>query len=90
MTLRDFKGFDYYCLYPEVHDYNSKDYSEILLDIVKSQAKNYLTNNLMVTMGRDFHYETVEKNFRNSDKLIESVNSMQNGFTYCTQHLIFI
>lgn len=42
-----------------------------LLDYVKKQAKSYKTNNVLLTMGDDFHYANAETWFENMDKLIK-------------------
>ena len=44
-------------------------------DVVKEERKSYNTNNVMVTMGGDFHYTNATKNFYYTDELIESVNN---------------
>lgn len=37
---------------------------------MKQQAAAYQTNNIILTMGGDFHYMKAEEWFRNLDKLI--------------------
>ena len=39
-----------------------------------SQSDSYRTNNIMLTMGDDFHYEAAHGWFRNLDVLIDNVN----------------
>lgn len=38
---------------------------------VQTQAKSYATNNIIVTMGEDFNYQSANVWFKNLDKLIE-------------------
>ena len=46
----------------------------LLLSLI--QAHYYRTNNIMLTMGSDFHYENANTWFKNLDKLIHYVNKV--------------
>ena len=48
--------------------------SQMLYDYVKTERLFYNTDNVMVTMGGDFHYTNATKNFYYTDELIKSVN----------------
>lgn len=39
--------------------------------IVQDMLKHYMSNNVIVTMGEDFHYQDAGKWYRNLDKLIK-------------------
>ena len=41
---------------------------------VVMQAKYFVTNHIMMTMGSDFQYQNARVNFKNYDKLIRYVN----------------
>ncbi|NWV30922.1 MA2B1 mannosidase, partial [Grantiella picta] len=50
------------------------------LDAAATQAQQYRTNHIIMTMGSDFHYENAHLWFKNLDKLIAHVNARQaNG-----------
>lgn len=40
-------------------------------NFVKKQAASYRTNNVILTMGDDFHYMSAQMWFKNLDKLIK-------------------
>jgi lysosomal alpha-mannosidase len=44
---------------------------ESFLKFVDEQAKYYTSNNIILTMGDDFHYQDAEMYFKNLDKLIK-------------------
>ena len=74
-------GFCYeqWCLQQEFDSSDNKYLSQKFIDIVKSQVTDYLTNNLMATMGCDFCYTNADKWFQNLDLMIKSVNAMQQN-----------
>jgi len=41
------------------------------IKFVNEQAKNYTSNNIILTMGDDFHYQAASMYFKNLDKLIK-------------------
>ncbi|XP_053694119.1 lysosomal alpha-mannosidase isoform X2 [Sabethes cyaneus] len=48
--------------------------------IVKNMSSSYRTENIILTMGEDFHYQYAEMWFKNQDKLIKYTNARQaNG-----------
>ncbi|XP_065090817.1 lysosomal alpha-mannosidase-like isoform X2 [Ochlerotatus camptorhynchus] len=50
------------------------------ITIVKNMSSSYRTNNIVLTMGEDFHYQYAEMWFKNQDKLIKYTNALQaNG-----------
>lgn len=46
------------------------------MDYVNTQASKYRTNNIMLTMGDDFHFMAAEMWFKNMDKLIKYLSLM--------------
>ncbi|XP_071540487.1 lysosomal alpha-mannosidase-like isoform X2 [Panulirus ornatus] len=65
---------------PRLHDYNVDEKVESFLKVAKDQAKAYVTNNIVMTMGMDFHYLNAHAWYKNLDKLIRYVNEQQaNG-----------
>lgn len=70
--------FDILCNYgdPLVDDensplYNVKEKVESFAEFVRKQAEKYQTNNIIITMGDDFHYQDALAYFINMDILIE-------------------
>lgn len=70
--------FDVLCNYgdPIVDDkespiYNLESKVKAFGDFVRKQAAFYSTNNIIITMGDDFHYQDALSYFANLDKLIE-------------------
>lgn len=51
--------------------YNLKSKVEAFAEFVRKQAANYKSNNIIITMGDDFHYQNAHANFVNMDVLIE-------------------
>ncbi|XP_068854008.1 lysosomal alpha-mannosidase isoform X2 [Aphelocoma coerulescens] len=50
------------------------------LEAAATQARQYRTNHILMTMGSDFHYENAHLWFKNLDKLIAHTNARQaNG-----------
>ncbi|XP_053860760.1 lysosomal alpha-mannosidase isoform X2 [Vidua macroura] len=50
------------------------------LEAAATQARQYRTNHILMTMGSDFHYENAHLWFKNLDKLIAHANARQaNG-----------
>ncbi|KAM3623462.1 uncharacterized protein V6R79_011495 [Siganus canaliculatus] len=62
---------------PDLEDYNVDDVVTRFLAIANSQAKVYKTNHIIMTMGSDFQYENANLWYKNLDKLIYYVNSLQ-------------
>lgn len=51
--------------------YNLKDKVEAFAEFIRKQASNYKTNNIIITMGDDFHYQDALSYFTSLDRLIE-------------------
>ncbi|KAM9685358.1 LOW QUALITY PROTEIN: lysosomal alpha-mannosidase-like [Trichechus inunguis] len=70
---------------PVVEDLGSPNYNADrvvahFLNVAADQARHYRTNNIIMTMGSDFHYKQAQNWFENLDKLIRLVNAQQaNG-----------
>jgi lysosomal alpha-mannosidase len=47
-----------------------------LIGYVEKQGSQYCSNNVILTMGEDFHYTSAAINFRSMDKLIKLVHSV--------------
>jgi lysosomal alpha-mannosidase len=62
---------------PENRNYNVNEKVDTFLKYVLDQSIVYKTNNLIITMGSDFHYSRSESWFQNLDKLILKVNKRQ-------------
>ncbi|GLV45785.1 Lysosomal alpha-mannosidase II [Carabus blaptoides fortunei] len=58
-------------------EYNAERKARAFLSFVKQQASYYKTNNIIITMGDDFHYQDALYYFKNLDKLISAVNKLQ-------------
>ena len=59
---------------------NIEDKVETLLQFAYEQSNYYQTNNVLVTMGEDFHYQAAHTWFMNLDKIINYINSKQNVY----------
>jgi lysosomal alpha-mannosidase len=44
---------------------------EKFVNFAEQQAQFYTSNNIILTMGDDFHYQDAEMYFKNLDKLIK-------------------
>ncbi|KAK8768601.1 hypothetical protein V5799_014933, partial [Amblyomma americanum] len=72
--------FDIYCSDdaivddPESEEYNVKYKVDEFLTYAKGEANFYKTNNIPVTMGNDFNYQSAGHWFSNLDKLIHHAN----------------
>ncbi|KAM9241653.1 lysosomal alpha-mannosidase-like [Dugong dugon] len=69
---------------PVVEDLGSPNYNADrvvahFLNVATDQARHYRTNNIIMTMGSDFHYEQAQNWFENLDKLIRLVNAQQQA-----------
>ncbi|KAF2897557.1 hypothetical protein ILUMI_08617, partial [Ignelater luminosus] len=74
--------FDYYCSAERFSD-NPRILWEILTKGIDNQARIYKTNNVILTMGNDFHYSQAEMWFGNLDTIITYGNALQrNGSKY--------
>ncbi|XP_076263635.1 lysosomal alpha-mannosidase-like [Rhynchophorus ferrugineus] len=75
--------FDLLCSdIPFIDDPNSFDYNvdarvDEFITYVDMVSQVYTTNNILITMGSDFHYQDAEAWFINLDKLIYYVNKRQ-------------
>ncbi|XP_058821108.1 lysosomal alpha-mannosidase-like isoform X2 [Topomyia yanbarensis] len=64
--------------YSAENNVNSK--VDQFIAIVQNMSSSYRTNNIVLTMGEDFHYQYAEMWFKNQDKLIKYTNARQaNG-----------
>ncbi|KAJ0184382.1 hypothetical protein K1T71_000805 [Dendrolimus kikuchii] len=59
---------------PDSPMFNVDNKVSIFLDYVQHQSANYITNNVIITMGGDFTYQDSNMWYRNLDKLIEYSN----------------
>lgn len=62
---------------PDSMGYNVAEKVDDFINFAKNVAKHYVTNNIIVPMGDDFHYQDAHVNFKNMDKLIWYVNEKQ-------------
>ncbi|XP_015365920.1 PREDICTED: lysosomal alpha-mannosidase isoform X2 [Diuraphis noxia] len=75
--------FDIVCgVNPIVDDIKSPEYNveakaQKLIAFATKQSLHYRTNNIILTMGDDFHYIDATINFHSMDKLIKHINSKQ-------------
>ncbi|CAJ0586719.1 unnamed protein product, partial [Mesorhabditis spiculigera] len=67
--------FDTGCNDEELNDGNIDRRAREFMDKVKDQASHYRTNNVMLTMGDDFQYQSAGKWFKNLDILIKYINA---------------
>ena len=58
---------------------NLDDRIKVFVDYVRNQGEHYKTNNIMLTMGMDFHYQAAHAWFMNLDRLIKHVNDQDLG-----------
>ena len=65
---------------PNLYDNNVKDTVKRFVDTTCTQAAQYKTNHIMLTMGSDFMYENANLWYKNLDKLIKYVNSVSKGY----------
>ncbi|XP_041778570.1 lysosomal alpha-mannosidase-like [Anopheles merus] len=63
---------------PHSADNNVKEKVDLFLDTVHNMSKTFLTNNIILTMGEDFHYQDANMWFKNLDKLIRYTNQRQS------------
>ncbi|XP_040170166.1 lysosomal alpha-mannosidase-like [Anopheles arabiensis] len=63
---------------PYSADNNVKEKVDLFLDTVHNMSKTFLTNNIILTMGEDFHYQDANMWFKNLDKLIRYTNQRQS------------
>ncbi|KAJ8870547.1 hypothetical protein PR048_029570 [Dryococelus australis] len=69
---------------PFIDDKNSPDYNvdekvTKFLDFIDDVAAAYSTDNILITMGQDFTYQSAHMNYKNMDKLIKYVNLLQKN-----------
>nr|CAD7449280.1 unnamed protein product [Timema bartmani] len=57
----------------------TRDWVDEFVGYVARQAENYVTNNIAITMGEDFHYQDAHLWFKNLDKLINYVNAKEDS-----------
>ena len=60
-----------------MHDFNARERTEAFLEYAYEQAKHYKTNNVLLTLGMDFHYQAAHTWFKNIDKLMKQVKQME-------------
>ncbi|XP_050094316.1 lysosomal alpha-mannosidase-like [Anopheles aquasalis] len=58
-------------------DNNVREKIDLFLDTVRNVSKAYRSNNIILTMGEDFHYQDANMWFKNLDKLIKYTNARQ-------------
>ncbi|XP_050428078.1 lysosomal alpha-mannosidase-like [Adelges cooleyi] len=77
--------FDILCgMDPIVDDEMSPQYNvdwkaKGLIDFIQNQSRHYKTDNIILTMGEDFHYTAAGINFYSMDKIIKYINSKQSS-----------
>ncbi|XP_064094192.1 lysosomal alpha-mannosidase-like isoform X1 [Macrobrachium nipponense] len=65
---------------PRLREYNVDNRVDEFLRAAASQANGYATQDIIMTMGMDFHYTYAHSWYKNLDKLIKYVNArQQNG-----------
>ncbi|GIY02877.1 lysosomal alpha-mannosidase [Caerostris extrusa] len=69
--------FDTFCSDDELTEENINYKAHNFISVAQEQAKHYATNNIVMTMGMDFHFRDALKWFKNMDYLIEYINSLQ-------------
>ncbi|GAB6018756.1 hypothetical protein CHUAL_000428 [Chamberlinius hualienensis] len=62
---------------PNLKDYNVDKRVDDFIAYINTQASQYATNNIIITMGEDFQYQDASMNFVNMDKLIKYINERQ-------------
>ncbi|CAG12505.1 unnamed protein product, partial [Tetraodon nigroviridis] len=62
---------------PDLEDYNVDKVVKQFLIVAHNQSLVYKTNHIIMTMGSDFQYENANMWYKNLDKLILYVNSLQ-------------
>uniref|UniRef100_A0AAG5DR73 Alpha-mannosidase n=1 Tax=Anopheles atroparvus TaxID=41427 RepID=A0AAG5DR73_ANOAO len=62
---------------PYSRDNNVREKIDLFLETVHNMSETYLTNNIILTMGEDFHYQDANMWFKNLDKLIKYTNARQ-------------
>ncbi|GLV45786.1 Lysosomal alpha-mannosidase II [Carabus blaptoides fortunei] len=60
-------------------EYNAEARANVFLNYVKQQARNYRSNNVIITMGGDFHYQDAMSYFINMDRLIKAVRNLNTN-----------
>ncbi|KAJ4433197.1 hypothetical protein ANN_15454, partial [Periplaneta americana] len=77
--------FDVLCKdQPFIDDQKSPDYNvdqkiQDFVAFVKQQASSYTSQNIILTMGEDFHYQDANMWYKNLDKLIRYVNAADSS-----------
>lgn len=73
------KGFcyDVNCVDELIYDDNAARKAREFINLVKKQAKLYVTNHTVITMGMDFYYRDANRWYTNLDRLMHAVNGMQ-------------
>ncbi|XP_042239009.1 lysosomal alpha-mannosidase-like isoform X2 [Homarus americanus] len=62
-----------------LHGYNVDKKVEGFMKVAEDQAKAYVSNHIIMTMGMDFHYLNAHAWYKNLDKLIRYVNERQTN-----------
>lgn len=61
---------------PDSPMFNIDRRSKQLVAYILEQSKHYRTNNIIITMGEDFHYQNAHTWYKNLDKLIKYINKV--------------
>jgi len=64
---------------PKLLGYNLDRKIDEFIQVSKEWAQPYRTNNILMTMGSDFHYLAARTWYKNLDKLIKHVNARQEN-----------
>ncbi|XP_022199948.2 lysosomal alpha-mannosidase isoform X2 [Nilaparvata lugens] len=59
--------------------YNADERVQTFLKYIERQHKSYTSNNILITMGDDFNYQSARSWYKNLDKLIRLVNEKQSN-----------
>ena len=75
---------------PELSEYNVQNRVNEFVSAAQNQASYYTTDNIMFTMGSDFHYEDALEVYKNLDKLIHYVNTMVGWHVESYTHICIL
>ncbi|KAL0281361.1 UNVERIFIED_CONTAM: hypothetical protein PYX00_002368 [Menopon gallinae] len=64
---------------PKAPDYNVDDKVRKFIETALFQSKYFVSRDIMLTFGDDFHFQNAHRNFKNIDKLIRYVNERQKN-----------
>jgi len=60
---------------PDLYDYNMNERAQEFINYARNQHQYYTSDNILLTMGMDFHYQAAHSWFKNLDKLIHYINT---------------